>query len=216
MSQKVSLKETEQRVFRFVYQDGLWDICIGSFVLVFAIAPFLSHSLGDFWSTAVFVPFWAIVFAVAWLVRKRVVVPRVGIVTFGSWRKARMLTFSVVVLVFGLISLVLGFLSAVFFDAVPGWVHAARFSFIILVGFSLAGYFTGFKRLYLYGLLIALAPLAGEWFYTHTNIPHHGYPVTFGLTAGIAICIGLVKFIQVVRNHPLPDETPFAQEANGG
>ena len=207
MSQKISLKEAEQKVFRSAFQDGLWDILIGSFVLVFAIAPFLSRSLGDFWSSAVFVPFWAVVFLAAWLVKKYVVIPRVGIVKFGSWRKARLIKFNVVTFVVGLVALILGTLSAFNFDAVPGWMHAARFSLIVLLGFSVAAYFTGFNRLYIYGLLIALSPLVGEWLYVYAKAPHHGFPITFGITAGVAILVGLVKFVRLLRDYPISTET---------
>ena len=210
MSQKISLKETEQKVFKSAFQDGLWDILIGSFVLEFAIAPFLSRSLGDFWSSAVFIPFWAIIFLVTRLVKKRVVIPRVGIVKFGSWRKARLIKFNIVTFVVGLVALALGILSSFSFDAVPGWVHIARFSLIILVGFSVAAYFTSFTHLYLYGLLIAFSPLVGEWLYVYANAPHHGFPITFGITAGVAILVGLVKFVRLLRDHPIPTKAQSA------
>ena len=57
MSRQLSLKEAERKAFRTKYDDGLWDILLGCFFSMFAIAPFLSASLGDFWSSAVFVPF---------------------------------------------------------------------------------------------------------------------------------------------------------------
>ncbi|MGB3715920.1 MAG: hypothetical protein WA996_15950 [Candidatus Promineifilaceae bacterium] len=48
MSQKISLKEVEGNVFKSAFQEGLLDIFIGSVILMFAIAPFLSPYLGDF------------------------------------------------------------------------------------------------------------------------------------------------------------------------
>ena len=56
MSQKISLREAERKAFRSRYNDGLWDILLGCFFLMFVIAPYLSASLGDFWSSAVFLP----------------------------------------------------------------------------------------------------------------------------------------------------------------
>lgn len=206
MSQRISLEEAERKVFKSTFQDGLWDIFIGCIILEFAIAPFLSRSLGDFWSSAVFLPFWAVIFLAIWLVRKYVVTPRVGMVEFGSWRKTRLIKFNVVMLVVCLIALILGILSVLSFAAVPGWIHIARFSLIILVVFSVAAYFLNFTRLHLYGVLIALSPLVGEWLYVYIKVPHHGFPITFGITAGITILVGLVKFIHLLRDYPIPTE----------
>lgn len=58
MSQQISLKEAERKAFRSKYNDGLWDILLGCFFLMFAVAPYLSPTLGDFWSSVAFVPFW--------------------------------------------------------------------------------------------------------------------------------------------------------------
>jgi hypothetical protein len=176
VSNRISLKETERKVFKSAFQDGLVDISIGSVILMFAIAPFLSPYLGDFWSSAVFLPFWGIVFSGIWLIRKYIVRPRAGTVKYGSWP------------------------------------HTARFSLILLVGFSLAGYFLEFPRLYLYGVLLALAPLIGELLYVHLHVPHHGFPVVFGAAASLMIGTGLVLFIRLLRDHPLQPHQAELQE----
>ena len=113
------------------------------------------------------------------------------------------------------VALILGILSALNFAAVPGWIHIARFSLIILVAFSIAAYFINFTRLYIYGVLFALSPLVGEWFYVYMKVPHHGFPVTFGASAGITILVGLVKFIHLLRDYPLPVEESPSEGAYG-
>jgi len=216
MSEKISLKEAERKVFRSAFQDGLVEIMLGCVVLMFAIAPFLSPYLGDFWSSAVFLPFWAGVFCLLWLVRRQVVRPRVGVVEFGAWRRTRLLRFNVVMVVACIVALILGILSALSFGAVPGWMHTARFSLIILIGFCVTAYFLDFAGLYLYGVLIALAPLLGEGLYVYLGALHHGYPITFGLTAGFLILVGLIKLVKLLRTYPLPDErVPLETPANG-
>lgn len=119
MSERISLKEAERKVFASAFGDGLWDILIGCVILMFAVAPFLSRSLGDFWSSAVFVPFWALAYLIAWLVRKHIVRPRFGVVKFGSWRRARLTRFSVGMLVLNLVAFVLGIVSALRFALYP-------------------------------------------------------------------------------------------------
>jgi hypothetical protein len=206
MSERISLKEAERKAFTSAYQDGLWDIFVGCIVLQLAIAPFLSRSLGDFWSSVVFLPLWAMVLLAIWLVRKHVVTPRVGVVRFGSWRKTRLVKFNLVMFVVLVAGLILGILSARDFSAVAGWIPAVRFSLIMLIGFSVAAYFLDFTRLYVYGVLFALSPVAGEWLYVRMRIPHHGFPVTFGISAGIAILVGFGKFIHLLREYPIPAE----------
>ena len=216
MPQQISLKEAERKTFTSAYQDGLWDILIGCFILEFAIAPFLSRSLGDLWASAVFLPFWALVYLAIWLIRKYVVTPRVGVVKFGAWRRTRLTRFTVIMLVVNLVAFVLGMLAAANFAILPSWAPVACLSLIMLAGCSAAAYLLDFTRLYTYGILFALSPLVGEWLYVHVKAPHHGFPITFGITAGTAILIGLVKFILLLRDYPLPAEASPSQGACGG
>ena len=206
MSQKISLKEAEQKVFRTTYNDGLWDIFLGCFFLLFVIAPYLSTSLGDFWSSVVFLPFWALVYLAIWLVRKTMVIPRVGVVKFGFASKVKLTRFSVVMLVVNVIALILGFVAAMSFGKVPGQIYSISFGVILLLGFSFAAYFLGFNRLYIYGLLVGLSPLVGEWLWTRGYATHHGFPITFGTSSGIMILVGLVVFVRLLRNNPIPKE----------
>lgn len=213
MSQPVSLKDAERRVFRAAYNDGLWDILLACFILMFAVAPLLSASLGDFWSSAVFLPFWGLAALVIWLVRRYVLRPRVGVVKFGPARKARLLRFNILMLLVNSIALVLGIVAALYFN------HAPRLSFPILIGAiflffcSLVAHFLEFTRLYLYGLLLGISPLVGEWLYTRWQVPHHGYPVAFGVTAAAIFLSGMVIFIRVLRYNPRLDEAALAGEA---
>lgn len=206
MAEQISLREAERKAFRASYSDGLWDILLGCFFLAFAIGPFLSPTLGDFWSSALFLPFWGLVLLGVWLVRKRVVRPRVGMVKLGRARKARLMTFRVVMLTVNVIALILGLLAAIGFARVPGRMIMIVFGLILLVAFSTAAYFLDFRRLYLYGLMVGLSPLVGEWLWVSGFASHHGFPITFGTAAGIMILTGLIIFVRLVRGNPLPLE----------
>ncbi len=76
------LQRIERSTFRSVADSGLWDIVLASLVAMFAIAPLLSGRLGDFWSAAVFLPFFAILLLGIRVVQARVIQPRIGIVEF--------------------------------------------------------------------------------------------------------------------------------------
>ena len=213
MSQPISLKEAERKAFRTTYNDGLWDIFLGCFFLMFAIGPYLSPTLGDFWSSVMFLPFWGLVFLVLWLVRKYVVSPRIGVVKFGPARRTKLAKFSVVMLVVNVVALILGLVAAMSFGSVPGQMISTIFGLMLLIGSSMAAYFLDFNRLYVYGLLVGLSPLVGEWLYSHGKAAHHGLPVTFGSSAGIMILVGLARFLHLLRNNPAPIEGIPPEEA---
>jgi len=206
VSQKISLKEAERKAFRTTFNDGLVDIFLGCFLLMFVIGLYLSDSLGDFWSSAVFLPFLALVYLAIWLIRRYVVTPRVGMVKFGQARKAKLAKFTVVMLVINVVAFILGSVAALTFGSVPGQMISILFGLILLMGFSIAAYFLDFSRLYIYGLLAGLSPLIGEWLWTHGYATHHGFPITFGTSSGIMILVGLAVFIRLLHNNPVPIE----------
>jgi hypothetical protein len=212
MSQQISLKEAEDKVFRSVYNDGLWDVLLGCFMLIFALAPLLSTRLGDFWSSAVFLPFWALVALAIWLIRRQVVAPRLGVVKLGQAHKAKLARFNVVMLIVNSVALGLGVVVALRSGA-SGQTVSIVLGLILLAGFSVTAFLLGFGRLYLYGLLVGLSPVVGEWLYGNYGVPHHGFPITFGITAGIIALTGLVVFARLLRENPLPDQHPPVQDA---
>jgi len=207
MSSPISLKDAERRAFRSRFADGLWDVFFGCwFPLLLAIGPLLSRSMGDFWSSAVFLPFWGLVYLIIWLVRKYVVTPRVGMVKFGAVRKTRLKKFTVALLVVNVIAFILGIVAALGFGNLPVGGPPIIFGLILLIGFSTAAYFLDFPRLYVYGLLGALAPQIGEWLYQNMGASHHGFPIVFGALAGVMFLTGLVTFARFLQNNPLPPE----------
>jgi hypothetical protein len=204
VSQGISLKQAEKRVFATTFQDGLWDVFGGCFILLFALAPFLSTTgLGDFWSSFVFLPFWAAVYLAIRSIRKRVVAPRVGVVRFGPFRKAKLWRFAVLALIVNVAGLVIGFLAARS-SSRSGWTVLMPFAALVLTMFSAAAYFLDCPRLYVYGVMVATAPLVGEWLYVTLGARHHGFPITFGTASGLMIGVGLIKFARLLRDHPVP------------
>jgi hypothetical protein len=172
--------------------------------LMWAFAPYLSASLGDFWSSVVFLPFWAVVYLAIRLIRKYVVAPRIGMVKFGQVRKTKLVKFTVVMLVVNIVVFILGLVTALNVGSIPGQMISIFFGMILLVFFSLAAYLLDFGRLYIYGLLGGLSPLVGEWLWSHGYATHHGFPITFGTLAGIMIVVGLVVFARLLHDNPVP------------
>jgi hypothetical protein len=207
MAEKLDLKNAERKVFRAASHDGLWDIVIAGFALEFAVAPLLSPALGDFWSSAIFAPFLIILLLVIWLVRKYVVKPRTGVVKFGKQRIGRLKKFTTVMLIVNVLALILGVVAAFYFHALSGQVIAIIFGLILLVGFSIAAYFLDYPRLYVYGLLVGIAPFVGEWLYSNHGASHHGWPITFGFISGVTFLAGVITFVRFLRKNPVETST---------
>ncbi len=205
------LQSLERRTFRSVRDDGLWDVLIAGVIAMFAIAPPLSDVLGDFWSSIVFVPMWLAVYAATEQVRERVVVPRVGLVRFSKDRIQRLHRLGLAMLAVNSFALVLGLTIAIGVQQdrldIGGAAYPLMFGLMALVVFSAAAYATNIPRYYLYGLMVAIAPLVGEWLWRRDLATHHGYPIVFGISAALIAVAGIARFVSVIRDHPLPPET---------
>jgi hypothetical protein len=206
------IEQVERGTFHAAYDLGIWDILIASFMSMFAFAPLLSVSVGDFWAAAIFVPIIAVVYAVLWLVKQRLLVPRIGVVRLGSFRQARLRKLSVVLLIVNVVAAVLGTFFAFRYDAIGGLAPVIVLSVILLVGFSLAAYSLNIPRFFLYGLLLAVAPYIGEWLWRRGHASHHGYPIVFGIGAAAIATVGLIKLIAVIRGHRPLGDGPLAGE----
>jgi hypothetical protein len=200
MSSKNVLEQAERKVFRASFEDGLIDMGIAAFTLMFAVAPLLSETLGDFWSSVVFLPFWLVVYLLLRWVKQRFVTPRTGTVTFGEARVAKLRRAGWVMLVLNVLFLALGAITF-FFPEAPDFMIALRFSAVMLLFFSMAGYFYDLNQLYVYGVLCALAIPVGEWLWLRGMASHHGFPIVFGTITGCIFLWGLVKFIRLMQRE---------------
>lgn len=209
MQTPISLKAAERKAFQTTFADGLWDVLIGCFILEFALAPLLSETMGDFWSSAIFLPFWGLVYLAIWLVRKHVVAPRLGQVRFGPARQQKLRRFTLLMLSINGLALIVGILAFLALtpsaDSQAGGrspLFSILISMFMLVGFNLAGYLLDYPRLYLHGLLLFAAPFGGAWVSMYFGAAHHGYPIVFGFASGVMILTGLVTFIRFLKNNP--------------
>jgi hypothetical protein len=206
MSAPISLRETERKMFRAATNDGLTDVLLGCFFLMFVIAPHLSEYLGDFWSSAVFLPFYGLVWLLIRWARAQLVKPRLGSAEFGPTRKARLRSFTTIMLILNLLAFALGIFAFLNFAEMPETTYPIVLGVMLLVGFTLGGYFLDVPRFYGYGLMTALAPLIGEMLWEEGLASHHGYPIAFGTVSAIMILTGLFIFVRLLRQYPSPSE----------
>jgi hypothetical protein len=199
MSTDKTLKAIDRKIFKTYFEDGLLDIFLAAFALMFAVVPLLSGTLGDFWSSFVFLPFYGVVYLILRYLRRRFVTPRIGSVKWGAMRAKKLRTGNIILLVINLVFLALGVV-AFMLPIGSGWMMSILFGVMMLILFSAAGYMLDFNSLYVYGILLALAMPVGEWLYQNAGFSHHGYPVVFGCLSGIMFLRGLSTFINFLKN----------------
>jgi hypothetical protein len=203
MNKRMSLKEVEKRTYMSYHQDGLLDIFVGVYVLLFALGILLM-TVTDF-STWFVIPaiFPAIMIPIWVSAKKQITLPRIGYVKFGSRGANRLMAVFLGLMVFGLGA----FAVFTFASRSQAWALTLRNLIIsngmIIIGIgaasisSLFAYTMGLKRLYAYGLLTLALFITGHFI----TIPF-GY---FLLTIGLVIIInGFVLLIRFIRKYPLP------------
>jgi hypothetical protein len=190
------LRSIERSTYRAAMDSGLWDFMLASIVAMFSIAPLLSVHLGDFWSSAVFLPVLVAVLVAIRVVQKRVVEPRIGFVELARPRRQRMLVFGVVMLVVNVVALVAGFVAAARPPVIDGRIIPLSLSMVILVGFTLASLFLEIPRVFFYALLLAAAPLVGEALFVRGHASHHGFPIVFGVCSVVILVCGALRFVR--------------------
>jgi hypothetical protein len=209
------LKQLERSTFLAAVDSGLWDMFLACVLTMFVLGPYLSVPLGDFWASAVFLPF---LMAALWgirVVQTRVIQPRMGLVRFAATRQKRLRRMGVVMLGVNVVALVLGFLAASRGSAVRADLVPFYFSLTLLLGFSLVAFFLQLPRVFLYGLLLAAAPPIGEALFQRGYASHHGFPVVFGVCAAVIMTSGIIRFIRFLPPPSGQTGDSFPEENHG-
>lgn len=204
MTKQLDMKEIERKAYTSYHQDGLIDIFACVYIVGFSIGILLDY-IWDF-SFGVLIPGFLVVLVVPlWIAAKRkITVPRVGYVNFGTRGKSKMTAIFLGILVLGV----------AFFFAFSLYLESSWLRFIIDNGMiaigigaltvcSLFGYATGIKRLYAYGI-VALALFAVGYFF---EIFFAYIVFALGL---IVLSAGIVLLVRFVRKYPLKGDQSLA------
>jgi len=203
MNKKKSLREIEKRTYMVYHQDGLIDIFIGVYVLLFALGILL-NTVTDFSTWFVIPAIFPAIMVPVWIsAKKRITMPRIGYVKFGSRGANKLMALFIGLMVAGLGA----FMVFTFASRSQAWALTLRNLIIpnsmIIIGISAAAisslfaYTMGLKRLYAYGLLTLALFLPGHFI----TIPFEYFLLTIGLVISVS---GFVLLIQFIRKHPLP------------
>lgn len=215
MLQDFDLKELELRAWRSAFQDGLWDICLGLLLFGQNLAVALEDmgiGLSEWWVIILLFP----AVLVLWAGKKFITALRMGRVKVGPRRRANFAKVSVTIAIWLLLGVIVFALTTA--GVLPsGWsipVPALLWAAVCIIGFSLAGYFLDFSRLYVYGVLYAI-PYSLRITFKQNN-PDLIWISYFAalVAAGIIVLVGVILLMRFLRDYPLPiEEAPIEEKA---
>jgi hypothetical protein len=210
MSQNINLKALERKAWTSYFQDGLWDIYLGLLLLAMAVSALLSDvGFSESWGMTILIGLEVLAMLVLWVGKKLITVPRMGRVKFGPKRKAKLSWVMVILFISVLVGAGVFLVASAMRGNRPGWLNAAFFApaaWVVnaIVVFSLGAYFLDFSRLYLIGVMYALAVPLDIMFRQLTDIDLSF--IAFGVPAMVILIVGLVMLARFLREYPLPTE----------
>ena len=196
MVEDIKLKEIQRKVYMSFFQDGLWDIFLGLFILGWGLAILteLAYLVGAF--------FISIYFTV-WGVKKWLTYPRIGYARFSETSRRRITTRF---LILGVVVLLAGVMAGVVWGigARPQWLadyFPLIFNGMLAAIVCFVAYWARVNRFYLYAVLIFLGAVFHMWL---------AIPWEFGFigAGGIIVLIGVGMLIMFIRKYPKKVEEP--------
>lgn len=190
MRQDSELQTIQRKVYMSFFQDGVWDIFLGLFILAWGLSIL---------TEATYLPgisFLGLYFAI-WGIKKWLTYPRIGYVRFNVSSRRRITTRF---LILGAAVLLIGLLAAVLWGigARPQWLadyFPLIFNGMLAVVVCIAAYWGRVNRFFVYAVLIFLGAVFHLWL---------GIRWEFGFigAGGIIILIGLGILIIFLRKYP--------------
>jgi len=214
MAQTLDIKNAEKQVFRFaMFEDGIWEIYLGLFFAMMSFFPLTRELLGPALNAVLILGITLLLAASALIAKKRITLPRTGLVKFGSRTQKKIKAANIVtlVLVFATIALVIlganSLIKEPTSEMLPQWFSDFYIDLIfvlIMVGiFCLIAYYTGTARFYLHGVLLGAGNFATTVLHVNFNV-QFGWPIAL---AGLIIAaIGAFVLMKFLQEHPLSNE----------
>lgn len=190
MQANVDMKQITKKVYMSYFQDGLWDILLGVYLVGwgFSIWNDLVAVMGGMWV--------AVYFLILGL-KKILVYPRSGYIKLNEARKQQMR-----MVILGMVLFLLGF--AVFgvfaFNNPPEWLgDYIMFMLITMMAVvaGVLGYWWRVTRWYVYSAIIFAGAAAQQWL---------GLPLDLGffIPGGIICAYGIILLFRFLRKYPKP------------
>jgi len=188
MQENVDLKQITKRVYMSYFQDGLWDILLGVYLLGWGVSIWQDL-------VAVMGGMWVVIYFSVLGIKRAVVYPRSGYIKLNEARKQQMK-----MVLLGVVLFLLGF--SVFgmfaFNTRPAWLNDYLMFLLITmfaVVIAILGYWWRVTRWYIYAAIVFMAAAAQQWL----NMPTE---LGFFIPGGIIAMYGVGLFIQFLRKYP--------------
>ena len=211
MSETTDLQQVQKGIYQMMnFEDGLWDLLLGTIFLLLAIYPLTRELLGPEWNIVLFLVVLVLLAVGQLALRYFLSVPRIGYVRPRPTPKLRLLAIFTIIMVLLTFGLLLVTLLGPGSEAAP--IAAAETSaersytveliVVLVIGglFSAMGYIFGVTRLYFYGWLIGLANLASVYM---THNAGWSFNIPLAILAGMILLIGFTLLGRFLRKYPI-------------
>lgn len=214
MSESYDFRQIQRRTFQLAsFDDGFWDLLLGSIILFLAIYPITRELLGPVWNLVLFLGSLAVMVVLYFIARSQVSEPRVGYVRPRRTPELRILGIFTVVLVLLTLGMVvwtmlapeLGATSGLPAEASSGRSYVVELITLLVLGvlFSVIGYLSGVTRLYFYGWMLGLAYLISVYMVHNAGWV---FLLPLAIAAGIILLVGFVLLGRFLRKYPLREQ----------
>ncbi|MGD8456022.1 MAG: hypothetical protein PVF83_06540 [Anaerolineales bacterium] len=206
MSNEFNLKRAERKAMSLQFKDGLLEINLGIyFALLSLVGPLEESGISRFIGYLVVLGVFAAGLVVYFILKGRVVGPRLGNVKLSPRSNAPKRNLLIVAIAFVLITLVVYLIAAAgslsdILNGAPSWIVDAGFGLAVFAFFALIGYSAQAPRYYLYGLLLGAAMPIKQIFWPDDP----GLVPSPNMIAGIIMAAGgLLVFARFIRRYPV-------------
>jgi hypothetical protein len=197
MQTDIDLKQIKRKVYMSYFQDGLWDILLGVFLVCWGL-------MVTFDFVAVMGGFWLVFYMLILALKRWLVYPRAGYIKIPEARKQqiRMVILGVVVFLAGV-----AMIPIFIIDSRPEW-FSEYFMMMLGTMFALVVVFLAswwrVNRWYAYAVLILVAFISHQWLDTELNL-------SFFIPGGIIAIYGFALLALFLRRYPKkPPEDMYA------
>jgi hypothetical protein len=197
-------------------QDGLYDIFLGTLIILLSTMPWLDEvgRLGTLWNVVLVEAVAFLILGGILLTKKLLVAPRIGQVRYGAPRKKRLrrlamgmgVTFLVTVGLLGMT--ILANRRGPISNSPIGWdfeldiVHTGAGVFMLGL-FSVIGYVNDYPRMYLYGAIFGFGYVVSTYLQDQIGITFY-WP--WAAAGALAVLIGVLTFTRFLKEFPNPIE----------
>jgi len=211
MGEATDLKALEKKAWTSYFQDGLWEIVIGTILLVSALSCALeSAGVADATRTAIYFPLMvALPPLIITLGKWYITLPRMGIAKFGDRRILNQIKMMVAIAATLSVNLVMWGLSTIYPEATRGPYGLLLVTFDVLAIFCLIGYYMDYKGFYLIAVIVAM-PYPVTYLLEHYTAIVPNDTLSYAIPAIILLAIGLSALFQFMRRYEVPKEAPDA------